>query len=279
MEYIFEGKSNKGGVYKLTNKNNGRVYIGSAKTFKTRWHNHTASLRRQKHHNKYLQADFDICGEEAFVFEVLEVVEGSKPERLSTEQRYIDQYYNKKTCYNLCKKALSPEGVQYPTIKTKYANVQLISPTCERYTDITSIEEFAKNHDLNSKSLWKLLNKQTPSVKGWKLADFEKKKRDPSTFLKGENHPLYNKHHTEKAKQKNRLSHLGKNMGIAHSNSKVYDNIELLSPNGLVITRIECLADFCRLHDLEPTKLCAVLKGRRKSTKGWKLATISAEIL
>ena len=111
------------------------------------------------------------------------------------------------------------------------------------------------------------------------MADFEKKKRDPSTFLKGENHPLYNKHHTEKAKQKNRLSHLGKNMGITHCNSKVYDNIELLSPNGLVITRIECLADFCRLHDLEPTKLCAVLKRRRKSTKGWKLATISAEIL
>ena len=45
MEYKFEGHSLKSGVYRLTNKNNGKVYIGSAKRFKERWSQHTASLR------------------------------------------------------------------------------------------------------------------------------------------------------------------------------------------------------------------------------------------
>ena len=95
MEYKYEGKSLKSGVYKLTNKNNNKVYIGSAKRFKERWNQHAASLRRNKHYNKYLQADFNKCGEEAFVFEVIEIIEGTKEDRLVVEQRYINLHYGK----------------------------------------------------------------------------------------------------------------------------------------------------------------------------------------
>lgn len=112
MEYKYEGHSLKSGIYKLANKLNGRIYVGSAKEFKRRWSQHASSLRNQKHQNKFLQADFNKCGEEAFVFEVLEVTEGkTKEERLLLEEQYIQKYYDSGTnCYNLCDRAISRDG-------------------------------------------------------------------------------------------------------------------------------------------------------------------------
>jgi group I intron endonuclease len=114
MEYKYEGHSLKSGIYRIINKLNGRIYIGSSKEFKRRWKQHTYSLRSQKHQNKFLQADFNKCGEEAFVFEVVETTDGkTKEERLMTEGGYIKQYYDKGVkCYNLCDRAISRESTK-----------------------------------------------------------------------------------------------------------------------------------------------------------------------
>lgn len=102
MEYKYEGHSLESGVYKLTNKFNGRIYIGSTHRFKKRWSEHTKRLRNGKHSNKFLQADYNKCGDDAFVFEVIEVIEGPQENRLLVEQRYIDQHYDdQEQCYNL----------------------------------------------------------------------------------------------------------------------------------------------------------------------------------
>lgn len=111
MEYKFEGNSLKSGIYKITNKINCRIYIGSAKEFKNRWKQHAASLKANRHNNRFLQADYNKCGADAFVFEIIETTEGDKNERLLIEERYIKEYYdNGKDCYNLCNKAISREG-------------------------------------------------------------------------------------------------------------------------------------------------------------------------
>ena len=102
MEYDYNGFSLKSGVYKLTNKLNGRVYIGSAREFKERWREHTKRLKSGNHSNKFLQADYNKCGEDVFVFEVIEVIDGPQENRLLVEQRYIDQHYDdQQQCYNL----------------------------------------------------------------------------------------------------------------------------------------------------------------------------------
>ena len=85
MEFKYEGNSLKSGVYKITNTANGRVYYGSAKEFKRRWKGHEYSLRSGKHSNRFLLADYNKCGTDAFVFEVLEIVDGTKEERLLKE--------------------------------------------------------------------------------------------------------------------------------------------------------------------------------------------------
>jgi len=91
MEYIYQGNSAKSGIYKITNKKSHKVYIGSAKEFKTRWYHHAKSLKNGLHQNKHLLHSFQFYGEDAFVFEILEVMENStKKERLIREEYYIN---------------------------------------------------------------------------------------------------------------------------------------------------------------------------------------------
>lgn len=62
------------GIYKITNRISGRVYVGSAVQFKRRWHLHQSQLRRGKHHSRALQSSWKKHGPEAFEFEILEEV-------------------------------------------------------------------------------------------------------------------------------------------------------------------------------------------------------------
>jgi hypothetical protein len=45
----------------------------------------------------------------------------------------------------------------------------------------------------------------------------------------------------------------------------------LISPNGIVYRNIQNVKQFCREHSLTDTNLGQVLKGRRKSHKGWRV--------
>lgn len=60
-----------GYVYAIRNRINGHSYIGSTKNFKSRWHTHRSTLRRNKHHSFVLQRAWDKYGEDAFEFKVL----------------------------------------------------------------------------------------------------------------------------------------------------------------------------------------------------------------
>lgn len=111
MKFIFHEKANQGGIYKIVNLDNGRLYIGSTSRFKTRAYNHYNRLLNKTHTNTFLLNDFNKCGSEAFAFEVLEVVVGDKTTLLSREQYFIDQFYDKqKQCYNLAKQAMDNRG-------------------------------------------------------------------------------------------------------------------------------------------------------------------------
>jgi group I intron endonuclease len=103
-DYKEVGNASKNGIYRITNKENGRVYYGSCKSFKRRFLGHRNSLEAGKHQNRFLQADFNKCGAESFLFEVVEIVDGDRHVRLDIEQNYLDKFYDDgKNCYNLRK--------------------------------------------------------------------------------------------------------------------------------------------------------------------------------
>lgn len=64
----------KTGIYKITNLVNKKFIIGSG-ILDTRKRDHFNKLRKNKHCNYYLQEDFNIYGEENFIWEVLEECE------------------------------------------------------------------------------------------------------------------------------------------------------------------------------------------------------------
>lgn len=81
----------KSGIYKITNTENDKVYVGSAYKINRRKSNHFAALRNDRHGNKHLQSAYNIYGEDKFTFEVIETC--NKKELLSREDYWID-YYN-----------------------------------------------------------------------------------------------------------------------------------------------------------------------------------------
>lgn len=92
-------------VYKITNKANGKFYIGSTCNLKRRKCEHLGELRRHTHHSKKMQSDYDIYGKDVFCIEVLEECEdGAQKDR---EQYYIDKLDPVTNGYNLSYSAYS----------------------------------------------------------------------------------------------------------------------------------------------------------------------------
>ena len=96
----------KPGIYKITNIENGKIYIGSAYNLSNRMSTHKYTLRNNKHKNPHLQSAWNKYGEGKFLFEILEIVE-DKNILLEREQFYIDsaQCCDNKIGYNIAKKA------------------------------------------------------------------------------------------------------------------------------------------------------------------------------
>lgn len=95
-----------GGVYSITNKVNGKVYIGSAVDFKKRWGAHKRCLKKGVHPNSYLQKAWNKHGSVSFIFAVLEY-ELDPKKLLEIEQRWMDLYqaHNRHLGYNITPEA------------------------------------------------------------------------------------------------------------------------------------------------------------------------------
>lgn len=76
------------GIYTITNKVTGKLYIGESLDIYRRWHDeHIPQLRKDRHYNKELQNDFNKYGEENFSFDILEQYSGNDP--ISTKARIL----------------------------------------------------------------------------------------------------------------------------------------------------------------------------------------------
>ena len=85
-------------VYFIKNITNGLFYIGSTKDFEKRIIAHKRQLKRGKHHNKFLQRDYDAQHELVF-FDTIET-----PDLLSArqlEERLITLFITTGKIYNI----------------------------------------------------------------------------------------------------------------------------------------------------------------------------------
>lgn len=96
------------GIYKITNKINGKVYVGQSKDIIDRWSKHEKALLKNEHHSATLQADFNLYGGiESFSFDIVELCDASALKE--REKFYFEQFDSINNGYNGNKKNQAPE--------------------------------------------------------------------------------------------------------------------------------------------------------------------------
>lgn len=103
------------GIYKIKNKSNHKIYIGSAKNIFSRWYKHKYLLRKNKHHNKKMQRAWNKYGEDHFIFEI--VARCPSEYCIKLEQWFLD---NLKPEYNLVKTAGNTLGYKMKPSQKKH---------------------------------------------------------------------------------------------------------------------------------------------------------------
>lgn len=97
------------GIYKITNIENGKVYIGRSSNIEERWKEHQSALKAGVHHSYKLQECYNSLDDKSKLkYEIVEIVENEDdlPER---EQYYYDQYDSYHNGYNCCPYADNPK--------------------------------------------------------------------------------------------------------------------------------------------------------------------------
>lgn len=138
-----------GGIYKIVNTKNNKVYVGKAKNFANRKRQHFNSLLEGSHYNKYLQRSFDKYGIENFEFIVIEhccVEDMNDRERYwikELESEYADKGYNAAYAFVLFKQYDASRKLNRS--KRKVVKVKYTDAVREKFRK--SIGEYWKDKD------------------------------------------------------------------------------------------------------------------------------------
>ena len=268
---------NISGIYKITNKINGKFYIGSSQNISQRWYDHKRELRNNRHCNKHLQDAWNKYGEDSFCFEVIEECDICKLSEI--EQKYIDEYIDSGRMYNISRDTVS-------------------SMRGRKHTEEAKKKMSETRKGINSGEKHWLYGKH--------VSDETKKKL--SEAFSGENNPMYGKHHSEETLKKLSNSHKGNKcpeylkqrfrLEMLGSGNPFYgkhhtkESIELMSKNrtGLLkgadspvrrkIVRIsentgetkiyETVTDAANDNNAQRSHIALVCRGERKHAGGYK---------
>jgi len=137
------------GIYKITNVETHRFYIGSSKNIDGRWVEHRRNLNDGCHVNQKLQNAWNLYGEGKFRFDVIELVDLGQ--LIIREQFYLDTFkpYLRDVGYNICSTASGGDNITNNPNKEQFI---------EKMKTICSGENnpmFGKRHSNDSISIQK----------------------------------------------------------------------------------------------------------------------------
>lgn len=295
MKFIYESHANQPGIYKITNTHSNRIYIGQAKEIKSRWHGHRKSLSSNSHRNKFLLHDFNKCKEELgndefLEFHVLEVMENSTKEQRNVREEYwISQHYDKQdSCYNFQQKANSSERSCYShtseetskliseNSKKLWENPEHREKVSEKLSAFWNSDEGKAIASDRAKALWESLEHQSNMSEKMKqrhvYASVEVKEQTKANLEKGRQREAYEKKmavYREEIASKQVVIREENYVGKKANRVKLFENCNLLSPDGVLYKSIYNLNEFGSVHQIDSWKLQQVIDNIRPSYKGW----------
>ena len=277
-------KENCAGIYQIQNLENGRIYIGSAYCFKQRWHRHLVDLKKQRHHNKYLQNDYNKYSENKFSFSVLEICDLDKEKIRGLEQRYLDDLWKNTDFderYNHTKNTNITYSKQKRKIKYEQKCVWLFDGIIE-YA-IFDLEYFSKHYNVDHTELMELISGEIDKISNWVRGNNKQiivkhidtqEEIETNSFCNGD---LAKKMKIQQSHLSKLLSGKRKRCGKWIVKNRVFFGRQhngktyyLLSPQNKVI-EVNNLSYFAKKNNLNINCLKDIVYGKKKSYKKWKL--------
>lgn len=205
----------KSGIYKIVNKINGKLYIGSSTDVYYRISRHRYALNHKQHDNQYLQNAWNKHGRNSFIFEILLFC--SKEDLIQKEQQAIDFYQStwKANGYNICSVAGNCLGIKRSeeTKRKMRGNTNGKGGKGRKHTEETKKKiSIAHTGRKSGGMLGKHFSEQTKAkmsiAKIGKISCWKGKHHTEETIQKmkeshkGHKKGMLGKHHTEETKKK-----------------------------------------------------------------------------
>ena len=219
----------KGFIYKITNKENGKFYIGSTIDISKRKKEHFRLLKKGEHHCFHLQRAYEKYGKESFELTYKEIEVANEDGLRLLEERYINYCWNSGKLYNVSKKGCGGDLISYHPKNKEFRELQS-KISKERYTNLSDEEKIALSERMKGeknpnyghrwsnelrekvskdrKEYWKnhesyIKGKTFEEVFGEEKAKELKRKISERSKLKiGEKNSFYGKHHSDELKKR-----------------------------------------------------------------------------
>jgi group I intron endonuclease len=230
------------GIYRITCTVTGKFYIGSAINLHKRRRDHFRELQQNSHRNRYLQRAFNKYGEQAFTFEVLELV---LPISLTAREQYwLDKLkpFGRKG-FNIAPTAGSTLGCVRP------------STTFETRTKMSK-SQTGRTHS-------------TETIEKMRISARMRPPRSHETYLKWSAGHIGKPAHN---RGKKLFPKVTEQFAIAHEGEM--KTLIVIAPDGTEQT-IHGIKKFCREHQLNPHSLNQVARGKQSHHKGWKARSLN----
>jgi group I intron endonuclease len=246
-----------GGIYTITHIETGMKYIGSTCMFGERLNEHRRCLRQNKHHSSRLQNYWNKYGEDGFIFEVLEVIEG-RDRLLEEEEKWIrmEKSFDRKYGFNMVATTNVYQRLS-EFAKSNARSYYIICPCGNEYIT-NNINDFCMERHLDTRSMRKVARKALRHYKFWRswhLGEQPETIFDKLTFK------------TDTIQQnKNKCSEQAH--ALIEKNCRQW---KFVSPNGETVV-VERISTFCRDNGLDITTMYEVGNGKRLDHRGWKRA-------
>lgn len=246
------------GIYIIANTKSGKAYVGSTVNFEQRWYSHKSLLRRDTHDNPHLQAAWNLYGEAAFEFGILEYLDDSEKLHLA-EQLWMDVYREEgKELYNFGLAA------RHPMLGRKHTE-EARRKISEAGKGKHPSEETRRR--LRGAQKGRAVSKETcrrmsEGRRGMKFS--EEHRRNLSKALKGNRRALGYKH-SEGTRRK-----------VSEAGGRPYPAF-IHRETGEVIPAGVNLCAVCQMRGLHSGCMCRVKAGKQSHHKGWMLMIDTGE--